>query len=73
MRRRQIAAHGLLHRLHARSVDGGEDGVPQAHRTLDVPAIHGIGDSLIYFVDRWDQPLLDHWFPKVDAPDLVPS
>lgn len=39
--------------------------------TFDTPAVHGIGDSLIYFVDDWDKHggLLDRTFKA--APDAV--
>lgn len=40
-----------------------------------LPAIYGIGDSLIYFVDRWSDA--NKWerlgFKKLDKPELVPS
>ncbi len=39
-------------------------------RTLDIPAIYGIGDSLIYFVEKWDDEQRDAWFPKVSDPEL---
>jgi 4-hydroxyphenylpyruvate dioxygenase len=42
-------------------------------RTLPVPAVYGIGDSLIYFLDRFDTPFLDALFPKVADPDVVPE
>jgi 4-hydroxyphenylpyruvate dioxygenase len=48
---------------------------PATARDHEVPAIYGVGDSLIYFIDnyqaknRWD--LLD--FVDLEQPDLVPS
>lgn len=40
-------------------------------KTLQVPAIYGIGDSLIYFLDRFDDALLDFMFPRVADPTIV--
>jgi 4-hydroxyphenylpyruvate dioxygenase len=50
----------------------GEAGRP----TLDVPAIHGIGDSLLYFVDRWGGAEGSLWtsaFSAHPAPEQVPN
>jgi 4-hydroxyphenylpyruvate dioxygenase len=44
--------------------------------TLDVPAIHGIGDSLIYFIDRWGGAERNLWtseFTAHPAPEQVPN
>ena len=40
-----------------RALDLGAWGIPVRARAmeLNIPAIHGVGDSLIYFVDRYDQ------------------
>jgi 4-hydroxyphenylpyruvate dioxygenase len=56
----------------ARPYTGGEAGKP----TLDKPAIHGIGDSLIYFVDRWGGAEGNLWateFTPHPAPEQVPD
>lgn len=44
-------------------------------KTLDLPAIYGIGESLIYFVDRWgaDGDVYQERFSALEAPDLVES
>ena len=44
-------------------------------KTLDLPAIYGIGDSLLYFVtdDEQDGPAYYSQFEALDTPDLVPD
>ncbi len=56
----------------ARPYTGGEAG----KATLDKPAIHGIGDSLIYFVDRWGGAEGNLWTTEFTAhpePVQVPN
>ncbi|MDJ0841989.1 MAG: 4-hydroxyphenylpyruvate dioxygenase [Acidobacteriota bacterium] len=44
-------------------------------KTMDLPAIYGIGDSLIYFVDRYteEDSLYNQYFVDLDEPVLVPE
>jgi 4-hydroxyphenylpyruvate dioxygenase len=54
---------------------GAKPFVPTAttRGTLRTPAIHGIGDSVIYFLNRFREPggALERTFPKADAPSMV--
>lgn len=49
--------------------------VPAARKTLDVPAIKGIGGSLLYFVDRYDAKgsAYDAEFDWLGVPDPRPA
>ena len=42
---------------YARAISLGAEpaDIPAAQKTLDVPAIKGIGGSLLYFVDRYQR------------------
>lgn len=44
-------------------------------KTLDLPAIYGIGDSLIYFVDTYGEKgtVFDQWFEPLEQQILVPQ
>ena len=39
--------------MRARSRSAPSPPISRAHKTLDVPAIKGIGGSLLYFVDSY--------------------
>jgi len=62
-------------RAHRRSIDLGAWGMPTraAAMELNIPGIHGVGDSLIYFVDRHaDFSIYDVDFVPLSGTDLRP-
>src|SRR3954470_6385274 len=64
------AKHTLAH-----AVSRGAEAYEGGGKTLDVPAIKGIGGSLIYFVDRYGQKgsAYDSDFEWLDARDPKPN
>jgi 4-hydroxyphenylpyruvate dioxygenase len=57
----------------ARDLGAWEIPVRAAPMELNIPAIHGVGDSLIYFVDRYDEfSIYDIDFRRIPSVDAQP-
>ena len=59
--------------LHDATARGGKPFDGAAHPALNLPAIYGIGDSLLYFVDKWGTrgSWFDEDFVALEKPEKV--